>query len=127
MNEPHQPSPPTHRRFAASNARAAAIAARSAALAAACASALTACSGGGDNARSDQPSSTSLRALDSRDGTLNQRLARMEQAWIASANTPDRPAARQRLKDVAWTNTEPFQVRSRAVQLLADDPDPAGA
>ncbi|MEZ6234873.1 MAG: hypothetical protein R3B68_11840 [Phycisphaerales bacterium] len=101
--------------------------ARAGALIAACSLALIACSGGGGDARDQQPTSTSLRNLDNRDGTLDQRLARMEQAWIASANTPDRPAARQRLKDVAWTNTEPFQIRSRAVQLLADDPDPAGS
>ena len=31
------------------------------------------------------------------------------------------------LKDVAWSNAEPFEVRAVAVELLADDSDPAGA
>lgn len=50
----------------------------------------------------------------------------MRQTWLATTEPTDRPAARQRLKDVAWSNAEPFEVRAAAVELLADDSDPAG-
>lgn len=50
----------------------------------------------------------------------------MTRAWSSLSATDDKPAARQRLKDLVWSNAEPYDVRATAVNLLASDPDPAG-
>lgn len=50
----------------------------------------------------------------------------MRDAWTAAVQSADRAPARQRLKDIAWSNAEPFEIRSGAVELLASDPNPAG-
>ena len=67
-----------------------------------------------------------LAALASREGSIDQRLVRMRDAWSAAVQTADRAPARQRLKDIAWSNAEPFEIRAGAVELLASDPDPTG-
>lgn len=72
------------------------------------------------------PEAGSLRALSSREGSVDERVARMREAWAIVSQSSDRPAARQRLKDVAWSAGEAFEVRGTAVELLASDPDPAG-
>lgn len=70
--------------------------------------------------------SGSLRGLSSRDGTIDQRVARMRAAWGVASESADKPAARQRLKDVAWSGAEPFEVRACAVELLASDTETSG-